>query len=165
MAREGITLVYGGGHVGIMGILADATLAAGGRVIGIIPEHLHEFEVAHPGLSELYIVPSMHERKQLMFEKSDAFAMLPGGLGSLDETFEILTWKQLGLHDKPVVIINNAAYWQPFLDLVDHMIGAGFVRESDRQLFTVVERVDDVVDTIRSAPAPSITTDAVSKLS
>ena len=100
LARRGIQLVYGGGRVGLMGIAADAALAAGGRVVGIIPEHIQAAEIEHTGLSELHVVDSMHTRKRLMVDRSDAFVVLPGGLGTLDETFEILTWKQLRLHDK-----------------------------------------------------------------
>src|SRR5579883_15172 len=113
IAQAGIELVYGGGRVGLMGLMADAALAAGGRVIGVIPHLLHDREVGHAGVGELIVVGSMHERKQRMFDLADAFVMLPGGLGTLDETIEILTWKQLGLHDKPVIIADIAGYWAP----------------------------------------------------
>jgi uncharacterized protein (TIGR00730 family) len=108
MAASGVRMIYGGGHVGLMGIAADAALAAGGKVVGVIPRFLTEIEAAHPGISEIVRVDSMHARKQRMFELSDAFAILPGGLGTLDETIEIITWKQLWLHDKPIVIVNVA---------------------------------------------------------
>ncbi len=127
LGESGITLVYGGGNVGLMGITADATLTAGGQVTGIIPGHLHDIEVSHEDLTELIVVDSMHTRKQKMFELADAFAILPGGLGTLDETFEMLTWKQLKLHDKPIILVDHKGYWQPFLKLVDHMIEQGFV--------------------------------------
>ena len=120
LAESHVELVYGGGRVGLMGTLADAALAAGGRITGIIPRHLHDREVGHPGVSELIVVGSMHERKQRMFEIADAFAVLPGGLGTLDETFEMITWRQLGLHDKPLIIIDIAGYWTPLLELFEH---------------------------------------------
>src|SRR5471032_3070677 len=128
LAGAGIELVYGGGRIGLMGRLADAVLRGGGRVTGIIPAHLHDREVGHHGLSELIVVGSMHERKQLMFEMSDAFAVLPGGLGTIEEAFEIITWKQLRLHDKPIVIVDVADYWRPLQALIDHVIASGFAR-------------------------------------
>ena len=111
LGENGHQLVYGGGRVGLMGIVADATLAAGGSVVGIIPEHIQVLEVEHTGLTELLVVDSMHTRKRMMVDRSDAFVVLPGGLGTLDETFEILTWKQLRLHDKPIVVANIDGYW------------------------------------------------------
>ena len=122
LAERSIRLVYGGGGIGLMGAVADATMAAGGQVIGIIPQHLERAELGHRGLTELKIVDTMHTRKRMMFDMSDAFVILPGGMGTLDETFEIITWRQLGMHDKPVVLINHDSYWEPFLDLVDHVI-------------------------------------------
>ncbi len=154
MAERGVRLIYGGGRVGLMGILADAALAAGGSVTGIIPVLLEEREVEHQGLSELHVVGSMHERKHRMFELADAFAVLPGGLGTLDETFEIVTWRQLGLHDKPVVLVDNAGYWAPLLGLIDHAIASGFAQPAVKRLFTVVETVDDVFTAIAAAAAP-----------
>lgn len=156
LGRRGIELVYGGGRVGLMGIAADAALAAGGRVTGIIPEHIQVLEVGHTGLSELLVVDSMHTRKRLMFERSDAFVALPGGLGTLDETFEIVTWKQLALHDKPVIIVNEGGYWAPLAALVDHMIAEGFAREQHRRLFRFVDSVDDVFPALALAPEPVI---------
>ena len=111
LARQGKTIVYGGGHVGLMGIVADTALKAGAKVIGIIPEHIRAQEVQHTGLTELHVVPDMHTRKRMMVERADAFVILPGGLGTLDETFEILTWKKLKLHNKPVIIFNENGYW------------------------------------------------------
>lgn len=155
LAEAGIRLVYGGGRVGLMGVIADAAIAAGGEVIGIIPEHLNSVEVGHQQVSELIVVRSMHERKALMFEMADAFAVLPGGIGTLDETFEIVTWRQLRLHDKPVVLVDDGGYWQPFLGLIDHIVATGFARPQIRKLFTVVGSVDDVIPTVRAAPAPA----------
>ena len=117
-AGRGIEIVFGGGHVGLMGALADGALVAGGRVTGVIPGHLEAREVGHRGVTELIVVDSMHTRKRRMFEIADAFCALPGGLGTLDETFEIITWKQLGLHDKPIVLVNVEGFWNPLLDLV-----------------------------------------------
>lgn len=158
LARRGIQLVYGGGRVGLMGIAADAALAAGGHVVGIIPDHLQTAEVEHVGLSELHVVDSMHTRKRMMVERSDAFIVLPGGLGTLDEAFEILTWKQLRLHDKPVVIVDIDGYWRPLRGLIDHMVAEGFARDESRALFTVVEEVDAVFPALEYEPEPQIKT-------
>lgn len=152
LARRGIRLVYGGGRVGLMGIAADAALAAGGEVIGIIPEHIQSAEVEHTGLTELHVVDSMHTRKRMMVEKSDAFVILPGGLGTLDEAFEILTWKQLQLHDKPIVIADVDGYWRPLLGLVDHMVAQGFARIDRTRLYSVADHIDGVFAALDSAP-------------
>jgi uncharacterized protein (TIGR00730 family) len=154
IGEAGIDLVYGGGRVGLMGVVADAALAAGGRVIGIIPRHLEAIEVGHRALTELIVVPSMHIRKQIMFERSDAFVVLPGGIGSLDETFEIMTWRQLKLHDKPIVVINHQDYWRPFLTLVDHLVAADFAQAGVRDLFTVVDHPADVLPALTALPDP-----------
>ena len=159
-ARRGIEIVFGGGHVGLMGALADGALAAGGRVTGIIPEHLQALEVGHEGVSEMIVVDSMHTRKRRMFERSDAFCILPGGLGTLDETFEIITWKQLSLHDKPIVLVNLAGYWDPLLKMLEHQIEAGYLRPRHARLFHVVERIEAVFDALEAAPAPVLPTDS-----
>ncbi len=156
LAAQGCQLVYGGGRVGLMGLLADTVLAAGGKVIGIIPEHIQALEVDHPGLTELHVVDSMHTRKRMMFEQSDAFVALPGGLGTLDELVEIMTWRQLGLHDKPLVMVNTQDYWAPFLNLFEHMIEAGFCRPEHRALIRVVGSVDEVMGALHAAPEPAI---------
>ncbi|MCG8493674.1 MAG: TIGR00730 family Rossman fold protein [Sneathiellales bacterium] len=163
LGQNGIQLVYGGGHVGLMGITADATLDAGGKVIGIIPEHLHDIEVGHENLTELYVVDSMHTRKQMMFEKSDAFVVLPGGIGTLDETFEMITWRQLKLHDKPIILVNYLGYWQPFLDLMDHMINQGFVETEVFSYFQVVEGLEEILPALKSLPDAEIQPD-ISKM-
>lgn len=139
-----------------MGMVADAAIAAGGHVVGIIPEHLHDYEVGHHGVSDLRIVANMHERKNLMFELSDAFVTLPGGIGSMDETFEIITWKQLRLHDKPIIVVNELEYWTPFLQLVDHIIANDFAGTSIRDLFTVVDDVEAVLPALSTAPEPAL---------
>lgn len=160
LAGAGIELVYGGGRIGLMGRLADAVLRAGGSVTGIIPGHLHNREIGHHGVSELIVVGSMHERKQLMFERSDAFAVLPGGLGTIEETFEIITWKQLRLHDKPIVIVDIAGYWRKFQDLIDHVIGHGFASERSRGLFQIVDTVDALMSALAASREPIIEPEA-----
>ena len=153
-ADSGIELVYGGGRVGIMGVIADAALAAGGRVVGVIPEHLMRREVGHLKTTELIVTASMHERKATMFARSDAFVVLPGGPGTLDETFEILTWRQLGLHDKPVVICDSGGYWRPLQDLVDHMVRGRYVKAGFRDYFHVVPGPDEVMERLRRTASP-----------
>ena len=156
MAAQRIRLVYGGARIGLMGALADAVLAGGGEVVGIIPRHLDKVEVGHRGASELIVVDSMHQRKHLMFEMSDAFAVLPGGFGTLDETFEILTWRKLGLHDKPVILVDIAGFWRPLLALIDHVIGQGFAAVTDRQLYAIVGSVPALLTALRTAPRPKL---------
>lgn len=141
LAAAGIGLVYGGGRVGLMGLLADAVLAAGGEVTGIIPSRLRDAELAHHGVTELVVVDSMHERKRLMAEKADAFAILPGGVGTLDEMFEILSWRQLELHNKPIFLVDIAGYWAPLRALLDHIVAQGFARPETRGLLQVVPTI------------------------
>ena len=155
-AGRGIALVYGGGRLGLMGTLADAAVEAGGRVIGVIPRFLAKLEVEHDGLAELHQVGSMHERKNKMFELSDASVILPGGLGTLDEAMEIITWKQLQVHAKPVVVLNVAGYWEPLKALIDWTIENGFAHPKVRDLFTVVGTVEEVFPAIAKAPEPDI---------
>ena len=137
LAERGITLVYSGASVGTMGILADATIAAGGEVIGVIPGDLVDRELAHQSLTELRVVGSMHERKALMAELSDGFLALPGGTGTLDELFEIWTWAQIGLHDKPIGLVDTAGFYQPLLRMVDHLAAEGFLKTDYRTLIQV----------------------------
>ncbi len=134
LARRGIAVVYGGGQVGLMGVVAEAALAEGGRVIGIIPERLLEREVAHREVTELYVTRTMHERKARMMELSDAFVALPGGIGTLDELFEIWTWRQLGYHAKPVGLLNVAGYYDRLLSFLDHAVQEGFLTPDCRAL-------------------------------
>lgn len=145
LAERNVTLVYGGGHVGIMGTLAEAALSAGGRVVGVIPEHLTRVEAAFLEISELIVVDSMHTRKRRMFDMADAFCVLPGGMGTMDETFEILTWKQLHLHNKPIILVNDGGYWDPWVALVDSIIRNGFARPETARLYTVVDSTDEVL--------------------
>lgn len=154
LARAGLTLVYGGGGIGLMGLVAEAALGAGGRVRGVIPEFLTRVERPYPALTELEITSSMHTRKTRMFELSDAFITLSGGLGTMDETTEIITWRQLGLHDKPIIVLDVAGWAQAFVGLVDSLIRQGFVGEAHRRLFTVAAGVEEALDLLRVAPSP-----------
>ncbi len=142
LARAGLDIVYGGGRVGLMGILADAALKAGGAVTGIIPEHIRAREIPHTGLTKLHVVPDMHTRKRMMVKQSDAFLILPGGLGTLDEVFEVLTWKKLNLHKKPIVLLNQDGYWDEMLALLDKLAREGFSSPSDHALLDEVKTID-----------------------
>jgi uncharacterized protein (TIGR00730 family) len=137
LAERGIGLVYGGASVGLMGILADAALQADGEVIGVIPDSLRRSELAHRNLAQLHVTASMHERKAMMLELADAFIALPGGIGTLDEFFEVWTWAQLGLHQKPCGLLDIAGYYGPLLQFLDDATEAGFIAESVRALLTV----------------------------
>jgi uncharacterized protein (TIGR00730 family) len=139
LVQNGITLVYGGASVGLMGRLADTVLSEGGEAVGVIPRALVEREIAHLGLTELHVVDSMHERKALMADLSDAFVALPGGLGTLDELFEVYTWAQLGLHRKPCGLLNVEGYYQDLADFLDHAVGERFVRDEHRDMLIVEE--------------------------
>ncbi|HSA59460.1 MAG TPA: TIGR00730 family Rossman fold protein [bacterium] len=146
LAHRGIRLVYGGGNVGLMGVVADAALAAGGEVVGVIPEALFAKEVAHGGLTKLHRVQSMHERKTLMYDLSDGFIALPGGIGTLEEIFEILTWGQLGLHQKPCGFLNVEGYFDPLLAFMDEMVSRRFVKEKHRALVMTSPDVDGLLE-------------------
>ena len=156
MARQGLELVYGGAHVGLMGAVADAALGAGGSVIGVIPEALVAKEVAHGGLRDLRIVGSMHERKALMAELSDAFVALPGGYGTLEELCEVLTWCQLGLQRKFASVLNTLGYFDRLLALFDHFVSEGFLLPDHRALLLVDDDPARLISTLRttSSPAP-----------
>jgi len=152
-ARRGLGIVYGGGRVGLMGAVADAALAAGGEVIGVIPQELVERELAQDGLSELHVVGSLHERKALMAELSDAFVALPGGFGTLDELAEQLTRSQLGLHAKPVGLLDVESYWEPLIELARHMTDEGFVRETDLRSVVVGREPEALLDALERVPS------------
>lgn len=156
LADEQLTLVYGGAHIGMMGALAEAALSGGTRVVGIIPEHLMRVEAAFLDISELIVVDSMHTRKRRMFDMADAFCILPGGMGTMDETFEILTWKQLHLHNKPIILVNQEGYWTPWIHLVDSIIAGGFAQPQTSRLFTVVDDVSEVIDAARAEIATAV---------
>jgi uncharacterized protein (TIGR00730 family) len=154
---RGLGLVYGGGRVGMMGALADAALAAGAEVVGVIPRELVERELAHDGLTELHVVDSLHERKALMAELADAFVALPGGFGTLDELAEQLTWSQLGLHAKPVGLLDVDGFWRPLVALARHMTDEGYVREADLTSVAVAADSDELLDALSAlevAPRP-----------
>ena len=162
LADSGMRLVFGGGRVGLMGAMADAALAAGGEVVGVIPEFLTRLEVAHENVSETIVTDSMHTRKQRMFELADAFVALPGGLGTLDETVEIITWRQLRLHDKPILLCDVAGSWAPLLGLIEAVVERGFADASVRHLFEVA---DGVAATLaRLCAFPSVRGGAPSRL-
>jgi uncharacterized protein (TIGR00730 family) len=155
LAERGLGLVYGGGRVGLMGAVADGALAGGGEVIGVIPQELVDRELAHGGLTELRVVGSLHERKALMAELSDAFVALPGGFGTLDELMEQLTWAQLGLHRKPVGLLDVEGYWAPLIALARHATEEGFVREVDLEVIAVGDDGGLLLDRLaRTAEAP-----------
>jgi uncharacterized protein (TIGR00730 family) len=146
IGRRGWGLVYGGGRAGLMGTVADAALAAGARVVGVIPRSLMDRELGHPGLAELHVVETMHQRKQLMAERSDAFLALPGGIGTFEELFEVWTWRQLGYHDKPVGLLEVAGYYAPLVAFVDGARDQGFVPPAQRALLQVDEDVTRLLD-------------------
>ncbi len=160
LAESGIRLVFGGGRVGLMGLLADAALARGGEVIGVIPEFLRELEVGHANCTELIVTDSMHSRKRRMAELSDGFVILPGGLGTLDETFEIITWKQLGLHDKPIVVCDVDGFWQPLEALIANLIREHYVRPEHQHLFRTVAGIDEVLPALETMPTTTMRVDA-----
>lgn len=152
LGERGLKLVYGGGGIGLMSDVATASIRAGGQVTGIIPEFLRAYEVGGvDGVTEL-VVDTMHDRKAKMFELSDAFVVMPGGLGTLDESIEITTWKQLQQHNKPIVFVNINGYWDPYLALVDRVVDAGFGHEKVKELYQVVDRVEDIFAAFETAP-------------
>jgi hypothetical protein len=155
MASQAIALVWGGGRVGLMGTVADAVLASGGKAYGVIPDFMAERELAHPTATGMLVVPSMHARKAAMAERADGFVALPGGLGTYDELFEILTWAQLHLHHKPVGLLNVRGYFDPWIAMVEHGIREGFIHPANRALFTVAETPDALLAAMtRHTPPP-----------
>ncbi|MGE4312749.1 MAG: TIGR00730 family Rossman fold protein [Pseudobdellovibrionaceae bacterium] len=151
LGKRGWQLVYGGSRVGLMGITADATLEAGGKAVGIIPRFIQVREIAHEHLTEFHMVETMHERKMMMVERSDAFVVLPGGVGTMDETFEVLTWRQLGLHDKPIIIANIDGYWDHFLALVKNIADEKFMGQEHLGIFSVTDNVEEIPDLIENS--------------
>ena len=152
LAREGITLVYGGGGVGLMGLVANAALSGGATVVGVIPNFLLQREAGHPALSETVVVETMHERKLRMFERSDAFVVLPGGIGTLEEFFEVLSWRTLGLHSKPIVIVDQGGYWQPLAALLRGVVEGGFAERTHLDHVAFISDLDDLLPTIAAMP-------------
>jgi uncharacterized protein (TIGR00730 family) len=155
LGAAGVVLIYGGGHVGLMGAVADAAMAAGGVVIGVIPARLLEREVGHRAITELITTRDMFERKRQMIDRADAFVVLPGGLGTLDELLEVVTLRQLGYHDKPVVLVNLGGYWDPLIALVDQVVRHKFALPGARTLYRVVDTVEQVLPALGIAPPPS----------
>lgn len=156
LAERGVRLVYGGGRVGIMGEVADAVLAAGGEAVGVIPRALVEREVGHTGLTELRVVESMHERKALMAELADGFAALPGGIGTMEELFEVWTWGQLGLHRKPYALLDVEGYYRPLIDFLDHMVEAGFLPEGHRAMLLVESDPERLLERLAAFRPPEV---------
>jgi uncharacterized protein (TIGR00730 family) len=154
LAERHIGVVYGGGQVGLMGALADGALQANGEIIGVIPKALFEKEIAHAGLKQLCVVDSMHERKALMAELSDAFIALPGGFGTLEEFFEVVTWSQLGIHRKPCGLVNVGGFFDSLLSLCDHAVGQGFIRPVDRSLIIAEADPSALIDRVLSVEVP-----------
>jgi uncharacterized protein (TIGR00730 family) len=151
MARRQIDLVYGGGHRGLMGVVADSVLAAGGRAYGVIPKALVDLEVAHTGLTELHTVTSMHERKAKMTELTDAFIAIPGGIGTLDELFEAWTWNALGYHSKPFCLLNVAGFWDGLIGFMDHVTGSGFMSSARREQLLVADGIGEAIEKLDAA--------------
>ena len=156
LAERGIGLVYGGASVGLMGAVADGALAAGGEVIGVIPEHLQSVEIAHHGLAELIVTDGMHGRKAKMAELADGFLALPGGAGTLEELAEVWTWAQLGLHGKPIGLVDVAGYYRPFWEFIDHMVTEGFLRPQHRDLVFVDPDPSVLLDAFATYRAPDV---------
>ena len=152
LAREGITLIYGGGGVGLMGLVANAVLKEGGRAVGVIPRFLLQREAGHPALTQTVVVETMHERKLEMFERSDAFVVLPGGIGTLEELFEVLSWRTLGLHSKPIVMVDQGGYWQPLAALLRSVVEGGFAERRHLDHVAFVRDLKDLLPTIAAMP-------------
>ncbi len=146
LAANGMQLVYGGGDCGLMGAVANGALEGGGKVIGVFPRSLGRIEVEHKGLSAMHFVDTMHERKQIMYDNADTFVVLPGGFGTLDEMFEVITWRQIRIHEKYVIIYNHEGYWDHLIQLMEHMIAIGFARPETRDFYTVVNTRQELYD-------------------
>ncbi|MFI9630476.1 TIGR00730 family Rossman fold protein [Streptomyces sp. NPDC052042] len=159
LARRGLDLVYGAGGVGVMGAVADAVLAAGGGVTGVIPRSLHERERADNAQGAIFVVRSMHERKALMYRLSIGFAVLPGGLGTLDELMEVATWNQLSIMRKPIVVVNHRGFFDPMLQMLDHLVEEGFLRAEERRLIQVAQDAEEAIDQLSAGhPVPAAAT-------
>jgi uncharacterized protein (TIGR00730 family) len=156
IVARGAGVVYGGGSLGLMGVLADATLEAGGEVTGVIPRFLGDREVGHHGVTDLRVVETMHERKMLMADLADAFVVLPGGIGTLEEIIEMLSWSQLGLHRKPMGLLDTDGFWQPLTALLDHMTAEKFVAQDHRRLLLSARDVDELLDAMAGWKAPAV---------
>lgn len=154
LADSNISIIYGGAKIGLMGAIADGAIRAGGHVTGVIPDFLMDKEIAHPNLSELIIVQSMHERKMIMFEKSDGAIVLPGGFGTLDEMFELLTWGQLGLHKKPVGILNVKGYYDLLITFIENMVNQNLLRKSNQDMLLISNDISELIEKMKNYEAP-----------
>lgn len=154
LAERGIEVVYGGGRVGTMGAVADGALTAGGSVVGVIPQHMIEWELAHDGLAQLHVVDTMHQRKALMADLSDAFVALPGGAGTLDELFEIWTWAQLELHTKPIGLLNVDGFYDHLIAMIDHMVAEGFLKAPYREMVLIDDDIDRLINRLQRYEPP-----------
>jgi len=156
LAKQNIELVYGGANVGLMGAVADAVLSKGGKVIGVLPNFLRSKEIAHQGLTELILVESMHERKTKMNDLCDGVIALPGGFGTLEELFEMITWAQLGLHKKPIAILNINGFYDSLIQLTEVMVSKGLLKEANQQMLLVSDTIDDLLDKMNNYTAPAV---------
>ena len=156
LAKQNIELVYGGANVGLMGAVANGVLSKGGKVIGVLPKFLNSKEIAHEQLTELILVDSMHERKMKMYELCDGVIALPGGFGTLEEFFEMLTWGQLGLHKKPVALLNINGFYEPLITLVQTMVDKGFLKEVNQQMLLISNDINDLLEKMKNYVAPSV---------
>ena len=156
LAQRGIRIVYGGGRVGLMGALADSARAAGGEVVGVMPQALVDREIGHTGIDDLRVVDTMHERKALMVELSDAFVALPGGIGTLEELFEVYTWAQLGIHAKPLALLDVAGYYEPLAAFLDHAVAQRFLRAETRGMLAVADSIEGVLETFERWRPPAM---------
>jgi uncharacterized protein (TIGR00730 family) len=156
LAQRGIRIVYGGGRVGLMGALADSARAAGGEVVGVMPQALVDREIGHTGIDDLRVVDTMHERKALMVELADAFVALPGGIGTLEELFEVYTWAQLGIHAKPLALLDVAGYYEPLAAFLDHAVAQRFLRPETRAMLAVADSIEDVLETFERWRPPAM---------
>ena len=164
IGERGWQLVYGGGKVGLMGVVADATLAAGGRVVGVIPEALKKMEVEHAGLQELHVVPTMHVRKQMMAERADIFIALPGGIGTLEELYEVWTWRQLGYHDQPIRLVNTEGYYDGLLSFMAHSVDEGFLSGKQNSVLQVGNDAVELLLRLAAQKTPADRADDFSKI-
>lgn len=155
LGKNRLTVVYGGASVGLMRMVADSAIATGGKVIGIIPEYLKDIEGEHRGIHELIVVNNMHTRKQYMFVRADAFVILPGGFGTLEELFEVLTWKQIKMHDKPIIFVNTGGYWNSLLGVIDDIIKRNYASAAGHYLYNVVDEPEQVIDLLQTMPEPA----------
>ena len=156
LAQRGIRIVYGGGRVGLMGALADSARAAGGEVVGVMPQALVDREIGHTGIDDLRVVDTMHERKALMVELSDAFVALPGGIGTLEELFEVYTWAQLGIHAKPLALLDVAGYYEPLAAFLDHAVAQRFLRAESRAMLAIADSIEGVLETFERWRPPAM---------